>query len=45
LCERAGTDRLSGRGTTDGGATWEKPIALPKELKGVSPLTWLDTTR
>lgn len=26
----------------DGGATWGKPIALPKELKGLSPLTWLD---
>ena len=26
----------------DGGATWSKPIALPKELKGVSPLTWLE---
>ena len=24
------------------GATWAKPIAVPKELKGVSPLTWLD---
>jgi len=28
--------------STDGGATWNKPIALPKELKGTSPLTWLD---
>ena len=26
----------------DGGATWGKPIPLPKELKGVSPLTWLE---
>jgi photosystem II stability/assembly factor-like uncharacterized protein len=28
--------------STDGGATWSKPIALPKELKGTSPLTWID---
>jgi photosystem II stability/assembly factor-like uncharacterized protein len=28
--------------TTDGGATWTKPLAIPKEMKGVSPLTWLD---
>ena len=28
--------------STDGGATWVKPIALPKELKGTSPLTWID---
>ena len=28
--------------TTDGGATWAKPIMLPKELNGTSPLTWLD---
>jgi hypothetical protein len=36
---------LTGReivGTTDGGAGWEIKIALPKELKGVSALTWLD---
>jgi photosystem II stability/assembly factor-like uncharacterized protein len=26
----------------DGGAAWSKPIALPKELKGTSPLTWID---
>jgi photosystem II stability/assembly factor-like uncharacterized protein len=26
----------------DGGETWSKPIALPAELKGVSPLTWMD---
>jgi photosystem II stability/assembly factor-like uncharacterized protein len=26
----------------DGGSTWGKALALPKELKGVSPLTWLD---
>jgi photosystem II stability/assembly factor-like uncharacterized protein len=28
--------------STDGGATWSKPIAVPKELKGVNTLTWLD---
>jgi photosystem II stability/assembly factor-like uncharacterized protein len=28
--------------STDGGETWGKPIALPKELKGTSPLTWLE---
>src|SRR5262249_53309413 len=28
--------------STDAGATWSKPIALPKELKGTSPLTWID---
>ncbi|MBM3978834.1 MAG: hypothetical protein FJ304_00850 [Planctomycetes bacterium] len=28
--------------STDGGATWGLPIAVPKELKGVSPLTWLE---
>jgi hypothetical protein len=28
--------------STDGGSTWSKPIALPKELKGTSPLTWID---
>jgi photosystem II stability/assembly factor-like uncharacterized protein len=28
--------------STDGGATWAKPISLPKEFKGMSPLTWLD---
>jgi photosystem II stability/assembly factor-like uncharacterized protein len=28
--------------STDGGAAWGKPIALPKELKGTSPLTWLE---
>jgi BNR/Asp-box repeat len=26
----------------DGGENWNKPIVLPKELKGTSPLTWLD---
>ncbi|MBP3957121.1 hypothetical protein J8F10_17795 [Gemmata sp. G18] len=28
--------------STDSGATWAKPIAVPKELKGVSALTWLE---
>lgn len=28
--------------STDGGATWSKPIALPKEMKGWSPLTWIE---
>jgi hypothetical protein len=28
--------------STDSGATWTKPIAVPKELKGVSALTWLE---
>jgi len=28
--------------STNGGGTWSKPIALPTELKGVSPLTWID---
>ena len=28
--------------STDGGSTWSKPIAVPKELKGVSALTWLE---
>ncbi len=28
--------------STDGGLTWLKPAALPKELKGVSALTWLE---
>jgi hypothetical protein len=35
---------LTGSGlieTLDGGATWSKPIAPPKELKGVGGLTWL----
>jgi photosystem II stability/assembly factor-like uncharacterized protein len=26
----------------DGGASWSKPVALPKAMKGVSPLTWLE---
>ncbi len=28
--------------STDSGATWSKPLAVPKELKGVSALTWLE---
>ena len=28
--------------STDGGVTWTKPLAVPKELKGVSTLTWLE---
>ena len=28
--------------STDGGASWSKPIAPPKELKGISALTWID---
>jgi hypothetical protein len=28
--------------SADGGKTWSKPLPVPKELKGVSPLTWLD---
>jgi uncharacterized protein (TIGR03067 family) len=28
--------------STDGGATWPTKTALPKDLKGVSALTWLD---
>jgi acetyl esterase/lipase len=26
----------------DGGATWSGPIALPRELKGVGPLSWME---
>ena len=36
---------LTGAGvveSTDGGATWAKAVAVPKDLKGVSALTWLD---
>jgi hypothetical protein len=36
---------LTGAGvveSTDGGATWSAPVALPKGFQGVSPLTWLD---
>lgn len=28
--------------STDAGKTWGAPVAVPKELKGVSALTWLD---
>lgn len=28
--------------STDGGAAWSAPVALPKELKGVNALTWLE---
>jgi BNR/Asp-box repeat len=28
--------------STDGGASWSKPIAPPKDLKGVGGLTWLE---
>lgn len=28
--------------SADGGATWTKPLAVPKELKGVNVLTWLE---
>jgi hypothetical protein len=30
------------RASSDGGATWSKPIALPPDLKNVSPLTWIE---
>lgn len=36
---------LTGAGvieSADGGATWGLPLAVPKELKGVNGLTWLD---
>jgi photosystem II stability/assembly factor-like uncharacterized protein len=36
---------LTGAGvveSADGGKTWSEPLALPKELKGVTLLTWLD---
>jgi photosystem II stability/assembly factor-like uncharacterized protein len=36
---------LTGAGiveSTDGGETWAKAIAVPKELKGVSALTWME---
>ena len=26
----------------DGGASWAKPLALPKELKGVGALSWME---
>jgi hypothetical protein len=28
--------------STNGGLTWSKPIAPPKELKGISPLSWIE---
>jgi RNA polymerase sigma factor (sigma-70 family) len=28
--------------STDGGTSWSKPIAPPKELKGISALTWIE---
>ena len=28
--------------SADAGSTWSKPLAVPKELKGVSALTWLE---
>ena len=28
--------------SSDGGASWAKPVELPKDLKGVGPLTWLE---
>jgi hypothetical protein len=28
--------------STDGGASWSKPLLLPQELKGGGPLTWID---
>ena len=28
--------------STDGGATWSKPLAPPKEMKGVGGLSWLE---
>jgi len=36
---------LTGMGiveSPDGGMSWSKPIPVPKELKGVSALTWID---
>jgi hypothetical protein len=36
---------LTGAGiieTADGGSSWSKAIPMPKEMKGVSPLTWID---
>jgi photosystem II stability/assembly factor-like uncharacterized protein len=36
---------LTGAGiieSTDGGATWSKPIKPPKDLKGVGGLTWIE---
>jgi hypothetical protein len=28
--------------STDGGATWSEPIALPKQLKGTETATWIE---
>jgi hypothetical protein len=28
--------------STDGGATWSKPLAPPKEMKGIGGLSWLE---
>ena len=36
---------LTGAGiveSTDGGATWSKPVELPKEVKGGGALTWIE---
>jgi hypothetical protein len=36
---------LTGAGiveSTDGGVSWSKPVAIPKEMKGVSALTWIE---
>jgi hypothetical protein len=36
---------LTGSGiveSTDGGATWSKPLELPKEVKAGGPLTWIE---
>ena len=37
-----GTCLLDELASGDGGATWSAPLALPKEMKGVSPLTWIE---
>ncbi len=28
--------------STDGGATWGKPLLLPKEMKGATFMTWIE---
>jgi hypothetical protein len=28
--------------STDGGVSWSKPLALPKEVKGGGALTWIE---
>jgi hypothetical protein len=28
--------------STDGGSTWSKPLAIPRGLRGVGGLTWLE---